>query len=52
MAEKKTAKKSKSKTPQTLVIVESPTKAHRIEKYLRPDYVVKVSISHLIYLPK
>ena len=41
MAEKKTAKKSKSKTPQTLVIVESPTKAHTIEKYLGPGYVVK-----------
>ena len=33
MAEKKTASK-KSKTPQSLVIVESPAKAHTIEKYL------------------
>ena len=52
MAEKKTAKKSKSKTPQTLVIVESPTKAHTIEKYLGPGYVVKASVGHLIDLPK
>ena len=36
MAEKKTSK-SKEKTPQTLVIVESPTKAHTIEKYLTGD---------------
>ncbi len=42
----------KSKTPQTLVIVESPTKAHTIEKYLGPGYVVKASVGHLIDLPK
>ena len=47
MAEKKTAKKS-----QTLVIVESPTKAHTIEKYLGPGYTVKASVGHLIDLPK
>ena len=52
MAEKKTSKKSKSKIPQTLVIVESPTKAHTIEKYLGPGYVVKASVGHLIDLPK
>ena len=35
-----------------LVIVESPTKAHTIEKYLGPGYVVKASVGHLIDLPK
>lgn len=53
MSEKKTAsKKEKSKTAQTLVIVESPAKAHTIEKYLGPGYVVKASMGHLIDLPK
>ncbi len=51
MAEKKTSKK-KTKTAQTLVIVESPTKAHTIEKYLGPGYVVRASVGHLIDLPK
>lgn len=45
-------KKSKSKTSQTLVIVESPAKAHTIEKYLGPGFVVKASMGHLIDLPK
>ena len=44
--------KTKKKTPQTLVIVESPAKAHTIEKYLGPGYVVKASMGHLIDLPK
>ncbi|MCQ2575657.1 MAG: type I DNA topoisomerase [Treponema sp.] len=54
MAEKKTAKKTskKSKTPQTLVIVESPAKAHTIEQILGPGYTVKASMGHLIDLPK
>ena len=53
MAEKKsTSKKEKTKTPQTLVIVESPAKAHTIEKYLGPGYVIKASMGHLIDLPK
>ncbi len=51
MAEKKTSSK-KTKAPQTLVIVESPTKAHTIEKYLGPGYVVRASVGHLIDLPK
>lgn len=51
MAEKKTASK-KTKTPQTLVIVESPAKAHTIEKVLGPGYTVKASMGHLIDLPK
>ncbi len=42
----------KAKTPQTLVIVESPAKAHTIEKYLGPGYTVKASMGHLIDLPK
>lgn len=51
MAEKKTALK-KSKADSTLVIVESPAKAHTIEKYLGPGYTVKASMGHLIDLPK
>jgi DNA topoisomerase I len=50
MAEKKAPKKQKSKA--TLVIVESPAKAHTIEKYLGPGYTVKASMGHLIDLPK
>lgn len=48
---KKTSKKAKA-TPKTLVIVESPTKAHTIEKYLGPGYTVRASVGHLIDLPK
>lgn len=50
--EAKTAKKSKKKEAQTLVIVESPAKAKTIEKYLGPGYTVKASMGHLIDLPK
>ena len=47
------AKKRASKTKEsTLVIVESPAKAHTIEKYLGPGYTVKASMGHLIDLPK
>lgn len=42
----------KEKAAQILVIVESPTKAHTIEKYLGPGYVVRASVGHLIDLPK
>ncbi len=45
-------KKAKEKIPQTLVIVESPAKAHTIEKYLGTGYTVKASMGHLIDLPK
>lgn len=51
MAENKSKKAEKNKK-QTLVIVESPTKAHTIEKYLGAGYVVRASVGHLIDLPK
>ena len=51
MAEKN-KKNTDKNAKQTLVIVESPTKAHTIEKYLGPGYVVRASVGHLIDLPK
>ena len=45
-------KKKPDSKKQTLVIVESPAKAHTIEKYLGPGYTVKASMGHLIDLPK
>ena len=38
--------------PSNLVIVESPSKAKTIGKYLGPDYVVKASMGHLRDLPR
>ena len=38
--------------PSHLVIVESPSKAKTIGKYLGPDYTVKASMGHLRDLPK
>ena len=38
--------------PSNLVIVESPSKAKTIGRYLGPDYTVKASMGHLRDLPK
>lgn len=52
-AKKTTAKSKKTKdTKNTLVLVESPTKAKTIERYLGKGYVVKASMGHLRDLPK
>ena len=51
MAGKKTVRKD-ANTGETLVIVESPAKAHTIEKYLGAGFTVKASMGHLIDLPK
>ena len=40
---KEKTKKSAKAEKNTLVIVESPAKAHTIEKYLGPGYTVKAS---------
>ncbi len=50
-------KKQNSKTipklnDKTLVIVESPSKARTINKYLGKDYMVEASMGHLVDLPK
>jgi DNA topoisomerase I len=44
-------KKSNSKAG-TLVIVESPSKAKTIHKYLGDDYIISSSVGHIIDLPK
>ncbi|MCL2026699.1 MAG: type I DNA topoisomerase [Leptospirales bacterium] len=40
------------KKPATLVIVESPSKAKTINKYLGPNYTISSSVGHIIDLPK
>jgi DNA topoisomerase-1 len=54
LAEKKTTKtkKATSKTKKNLVIVESPSKAKTIEKYLGSTYKVVASLGHIRDLPK
>ena len=46
-----TAKSSSAAKKRALVIVESPAKAKTINKYLRPDYIVKSSVGHVRDLP-
>ncbi|MDP9341356.1 MAG: type I DNA topoisomerase [Actinomycetota bacterium] len=38
--------------PKKLVVVESPTKAKTLERYLGPDFTVKASYGHIRDLPK
>ena len=51
-AAKKTASKAKKKQGHKLVLVESPTKAKTIERYLGKGFVVRASMGHLRDLPK
>jgi DNA topoisomerase-1 len=45
-------KKYNNNKTGTLVIVESPSKAKTIHKYLGSDYIISSSIGHIIDLPK
>ena len=51
-AKKSSPKRKKSKVKKDLVIVESPAKAHTIEKYLGRKYHVIASKGHIRDLPK
>lgn len=51
--EKKIIRKPRaSKLGKTLVVVESPSKAKTLQKYLGKEYVVKASVGHIKDLPK
>lgn len=52
LVEKKTTKKTATKAKKNLVIVESPSKAKTIEKYLGTGYKVVASLGHIRDLPK
>ena len=47
----KVAESSESGT-KTLVIVESATKAKKIQEYLGSDYIVEASVGHIRDLPR
>ena len=51
---KKTTRKASvaNKNYKNLLIVESPSKAHTINKYLGKDYKVMATVGHIIDLPK